>query len=1024
MGRFDRYRSIIIIILIFDLYMSRQDYIQATNKAGFEKALKEGKISEEQIGFIEEEDLIWAKGNYYGAVPDNEDLTKDKDGKLQFSDRSYNPANFSGKGYKILRKNIVQERNVLTQEMMAEPNTIYEIRYDFDLSGETINVPEGCVLKFEGGSLKNGTLNGNGTTIYGNKVDILLNTTLIGQFSNLECDLEWWGVRTGAGIDNSLAIQHAFDSKIPIVIVSDKYYISSPVMLPYNKIIKGRTGNNNQLTGFIANDDFKSKVVHFPDRYEVPAYDKEVFGMFYHRDTTKSELHDIFIDARWKSDFCVEHIDLYGSIDFYNCYIKGAREIGVLQYACENPIINQLLIESCNIGYYQSTNEYNRNNLFDFNGKAKGSPNISNFKLLRVLACNYGVILNGGSNYYLDSPETAYNSIIGMYLRGSIYQINSYYSEVDGICNFWIDQNGKRVDSTSKEKTLQYLIDNNLDGFKPPRIDNRYEKEVYVRAPLFIHLSNVELNSSFISVHPRSSIYNNNEDVLDINNREYSGVDCYVITKESDLCGRNNHSYIYSDNTGLKCNSCIIDIYNTSYTLYKKFDIEFSDGFNNINVLPTRVFSTKLFYINDRESGYNRSCLFNLYNTVFKNLNSINLFRHDKKPIYECLNFIEYYNKIPLYQYDGKSLFLKFTKEEFIKKFNGLSQVKIFGVFKIKKEGIFRIRSQVRFNLRDKYVTGHSTNPGTDETYKQGYYKFEYIFNVNIAQEYDTVGISIGNEVISSPDLKDDILISDLYFYEVTDVKMETPQVTNLHIQKGTTSQRPTGVQPGFHYFDTDLGHDMVWDGQEWYDPTNKDEFSDLYKIMYNQHASVSVSSNVPGNIIEKGVPKAVTLSWNYIFNGASTTPDTLQLKSGQDVLVGDKGTKTYTDNIQDTKTYQVVSIMKGVTKTAGITINAYYPIYYGGSSKTTLTSDDVLAFTKHGSIKSNPSGSYNFQVDAGEYAWICVPAGMVINKVTSNGFGVPIEPLATVAVTGKGNYNCYRSSETFTSGMFSCVVG
>ena len=44
--------------------------------------------------------------------------------------------------------------------MVNQPNTIYEIRYDFDLNGETLEMPEGCTLKFEGGSLRNGTLSG------------------------------------------------------------------------------------------------------------------------------------------------------------------------------------------------------------------------------------------------------------------------------------------------------------------------------------------------------------------------------------------------------------------------------------------------------------------------------------------------------------------------------------------------------------------------------------------------------------------------------------------------------------------------------------------------------------------------------------------------------------------------------------------------------------------------------------------------------------------------------------------------
>lgn len=100
----------------------------------------------------------------YKTIADEEDITAE-DGNLKLKDRAYNADNFSGKGYKILRKNIVNGKNVLTQEMINEEDTIYEIRYDYDLNKEQINIPENCVLKFEGGSLNNGIINGNNTKV-------------------------------------------------------------------------------------------------------------------------------------------------------------------------------------------------------------------------------------------------------------------------------------------------------------------------------------------------------------------------------------------------------------------------------------------------------------------------------------------------------------------------------------------------------------------------------------------------------------------------------------------------------------------------------------------------------------------------------------------------------------------------------------------------------------------------------------------------------------------------------------------
>lgn len=93
-----------------------------------------------------------------------EDLSIEKS-KLQFADRQYNPKAFSGKAYKILRKNLVivqgVTKNILDQSMIDSANTIYVIRYDFDLNDSTITIPEGCILDFQGGSFNNGIVVGN-----------------------------------------------------------------------------------------------------------------------------------------------------------------------------------------------------------------------------------------------------------------------------------------------------------------------------------------------------------------------------------------------------------------------------------------------------------------------------------------------------------------------------------------------------------------------------------------------------------------------------------------------------------------------------------------------------------------------------------------------------------------------------------------------------------------------------------------------------------------------------------------------
>ena len=133
-------------------------------------------MSQKAVSDIVDE-LEWKVTN----IADEEDITVIEENgkqKLKFADRNYEPLNDSGKGYKILRKNIQTidgvRKNILTQNMINKPNTIYEIRYDFDLNGKEITIPENCVLKFNGGSLSNGTIKGNRTSFVSMQNDCLL----------------------------------------------------------------------------------------------------------------------------------------------------------------------------------------------------------------------------------------------------------------------------------------------------------------------------------------------------------------------------------------------------------------------------------------------------------------------------------------------------------------------------------------------------------------------------------------------------------------------------------------------------------------------------------------------------------------------------------------------------------------------------------------------------------------------------------------------------------------------------------
>ncbi|MDF2514754.1 MAG: hypothetical protein K0R59_50 [Sphingobacterium sp.] len=142
------------------------------------------------------QDLSASVLNLSSVKADEEDLTVvNQSGVdvLKFKDRAFDPAQFSGLGYKILRKRIIEGKNVLLQQDFVA-NSIHEIRYDFDLGGSTITFPKDVILNFKGGSLKNGTIVGNGTRITADTVKIFdLNLVFNGDFSIGQIYPEWFG---------------------------------------------------------------------------------------------------------------------------------------------------------------------------------------------------------------------------------------------------------------------------------------------------------------------------------------------------------------------------------------------------------------------------------------------------------------------------------------------------------------------------------------------------------------------------------------------------------------------------------------------------------------------------------------------------------------------------------------------------------------------------------------------------------------------------------------------------------------
>lgn len=326
-----------------------------------ESSRKDGRLANSDNIYDKELDMMQEEINQKVSSlsqVDEEDLTKslDEDGRsvTKFADRSYSPQNFSGKGYKILRKNIKpvslavtkivvssvptsdgyiafiingieshvdvvassdtttdkvadkiaaklsetmteyevlkdastitltrkfggevstpssfsavntgascsitdstkrEFRNILTPVVLSEANTIYEIRYDFDLDGETIEMQEGSTLKFCGGSLKNGCISGTATTIDSVPSFIFRdNFSLKGIFLADESYIEWFGAHCDGVADDAPYIEKALSIFKSVKLVSNCYCYSTIHVPAYSKLnLNNKTINQLCVTLF------------------------------------------------------------------------------------------------------------------------------------------------------------------------------------------------------------------------------------------------------------------------------------------------------------------------------------------------------------------------------------------------------------------------------------------------------------------------------------------------------------------------------------------------------------------------------------------------------------------------------------------------------------------------------------------------------------------------------------------------------------------------------------------------------
>lgn len=98
----------------------------------------------------------------------------------------------------------------LDSKKEGRANTTFLIQSDFDLGGKNINMPENCVLRFDGGVMKNGTIVGDNTNIEASPRQIFSTSmALKGSWCIDQAYVEWFGAKAMTKYNKVAALSNA-----------------------------------------------------------------------------------------------------------------------------------------------------------------------------------------------------------------------------------------------------------------------------------------------------------------------------------------------------------------------------------------------------------------------------------------------------------------------------------------------------------------------------------------------------------------------------------------------------------------------------------------------------------------------------------------------------------------------------------------------------------------------------------------------------------------------------------------------
>ena len=147
---------------------------------------------------------------------------------------------------KIVKSDTKSDINILNSQLFKKENTIYYIKYDYDINNGIVELPKNSVLFFTGGSIKNGTIIGNNSSIYTiNNYNILNDCSVKGTWNTPNWYAEWFGAKGDGITDDTEAVQRLLNLSTNVknikinCILDNNYFVTKGLLMQQNSSING-----------------------------------------------------------------------------------------------------------------------------------------------------------------------------------------------------------------------------------------------------------------------------------------------------------------------------------------------------------------------------------------------------------------------------------------------------------------------------------------------------------------------------------------------------------------------------------------------------------------------------------------------------------------------------------------------------------------------------------------------------------------------------------------------------------------